>query len=52
MIKLIPSPGNTSCYLVYLHKKIKMERSRLKRNAYVSPTPLFEFTYPHNQCTK
>ena len=28
-----------------------MERSRLKRNAYVDPARLFEFTYPHNQCT-
>ena len=33
-------------------KKIKMERSRLKHNAYVNPAPLFEFTYPNNQCTK
>ena len=38
--------------LCVFKKEIKMERSRLKHNAYVNPAPLSEFTYPNNQCTK
>ena len=41
IINFIPSQ---ICVLIY----IKMERSRLKRNAYMNPAPLFGFT-THNK---
>ena len=48
MINFIPSQV---CFFILIHCVliyIMMERSRLKRNAYMNPAPLFGFT-THNK---
>ena len=44
IINFIPSQGFFYILIHCVFKKIKMERSRLKRNAYMNPAPLFAFT--------